>query len=555
MSLKLRTAFSLPSVAFVVTLGAIVACSLVGVGQVLQPTWRELFLFNGDSLTLALYAQSLFSGEPRDWTFSSQIFFFPEIVLYLICYALTPTLEWSFILNGLVNYWLYAFLLYKIASTVGASILLRLGFVLLASCLLLLYIALEQHAEVNVTALVTLFLFNTYYFGAILCSLLVAWMSCRVLAEPRQDKRFAYGLIAICSAATYFSNPMFLLQGAIPFTLTLAVIHCLRLSEKKVLYGLVVAMLAGVACGQIFRMVLSDHIGKSVGKYVHLRSFIEGLQGVGNNFAKVSQTLAGIVEYSIIICLLTTMIVIALRYVWVFRRSPRSTNGSVPQITSSALLFLVLFAALSACITIVGTIVSGNFLMRYFLPVALFPLFAILCFPLCTGIFYGKSSRVYFAACALLGIAAFGFALRTSPSMSNLSWISAAPYRESHSGIRCFNDLMAKHRFNAVGTFWSARTLDVYGNSGARVLQTNERFEPTLWLNNRATYKHLQVNGVIVSHVKDNVRYKGNIYPESTDVLGKPDKVYPCKDFDIYFYADGSGGDRYLAEQMKKLKR
>jgi hypothetical protein len=29
----------------------------------------------------------------------------------------------------------------------------------------------------------------------------------------------------------------------------------------------------------------------------------------------------------------------------------------------------------------------------------------------------------------------------------------------------------------------------------------------------------------------------------------------PCKDFDIYFYADGSGGDRYLAEQMKKLKR
>ena len=555
MSLKLRTAFSLPSVAFVFTLGAIVACSLVGVGQVLQPSWRELFLFNGDSLTLALYAQSLFSGEQRDWTFSSQIFFFPEIVLYLICYALTPTLEWSFILNACVNYWLYAFLLYKIATAVDANLFVRLGFVLLASCLLLLYIALEQRAVVNVTALVTLFLFNTYYFGAILGSLLVTWVSCRALAEPRHNKPVAYVTIAICSAATYFSNPMFLLQGAIPFVVSLLVMHWLKQSEKKVLYGLIVAMLLGVVGGQIMRMMLSEHIGKSVGKYVHLRSFIDGLQGVGNNFAKVSQTSAGVVEYSIIIFLLIATVAIALRYVWVVRRSLNHSNGSVPQATQSPLLFLVLFAALSACITIVGTIASGNFLMRYFLPVAMLPLFVILCLPLCTGMFYGKSSPVYFAACALVGIAVFGFALRASPPMSNFSWIFAGSFSESHSGIRCFNNHMAKHRFNTVGTFWTARTLDAYGTTGARVLQANERFEPTLWLNNRANYKHLQVNGVIVSHVKDNVRYKGNIYPESTDVLGKPDKVYLCKDFDIYFYADGSGGDRYLAEQMKKLKR
>ena len=139
--------------------------------------------------------------------------------------------------------------------------------------------------------------------------------------------------------------------------------------------------------------------------------------------------------------------------------------------------------------------------------------------------------------------------------MSDLSWISAARYSESHSGLRCFNEHMAKHRFNAVGTFWSARTLDAYGTTGARVLQANEHFEPTLWLNNRATYTHLKVNGVIVSHAIDNVRHKGNIYPDSTHVLGKPDKVYPCKDFDIYFYDDGSSGYRYLAEQMKKLKR
>ena len=76
-----------------------------------------------------------------------------------------------------------------------------------------------------------------------------------------------------------------------------------------------------------------------------------------------------------------------------------------------------------------------------------------------------------------------------------------------------------------------------------------------LIVDSSATYRHLQVNGVIVSHAIDHVRHKGNIYAESTDVLDKPDKVYPCKDFDIYFYEDGSGGFRYLAEQMKRLKR
>ncbi|MEY3740780.1 MAG: hypothetical protein RLZZ192_1456, partial [Pseudomonadota bacterium] len=80
----------------------VLGLSLLATGHLIQSNWQELFLFNGDSLTLALYAQSLFSGEVRDWTFSSQIFFFPEILLYLICYALAPTLESAFIFNAVI---------------------------------------------------------------------------------------------------------------------------------------------------------------------------------------------------------------------------------------------------------------------------------------------------------------------------------------------------------------------------------------------------------------------------------------------------------------------
>jgi hypothetical protein len=533
------------------TICSVIGTSLLAVGHLLNSRWLDLFLFNGDSLTLALYAKSLFSGEVRDWTFSSQIFFFPEIFIYLLCYALTPTIEWSFILNALINYWLFAFFLYKIAGAVGAAIWVRTGFVVLASCLLLLYCSLEQKAEVNVTALVTLFLFNTYYFGAILCALLIAWLSCCALNGTRFDRKPVYGLVAVCSAMTYFSNPMFLLQGAIPYVLCLLYMRWSRTIENGVSRWLIVAMVLGVVTGQLMRLYFSEHVGKAIGKYVHLKSFLEGLQGVGNNLGRVAETSAGILEFSIIGGLFMLSTVLACVYI---RSTARRPAFSITY-PGSAFLFLVLFSAFSACITLVGTIVSGNFLMRYFLPIALLPVFVLLTAVLALRAEHGAKGKAYFLVCATLGLAMVTFAWRSSPALGNFSWLSAAPNSESHPGVRCFNELMTKKSFNVVGTFWSTRTLDAYSKTEARALQVNERFEPTLWLNNRDTYRSLKINGVIVSRPTDNVRQKGAIYAEQTHTLGTPESIFTCKDFDIYYYDDNSKGYTQLAEQLKKLKR
>ncbi len=529
----------------------VITVSLLAVGQVLQSNWNDLFLFNGDSLTLALYAKSLFSGELRDWTFSSQIFFFPEIFIYVICYAITPNLEWSFILNGLVNYWLYIFLLYCIASAVGANLWVRCGFTVLTSCLILLYCSLEQGAEVNVTALVTLFLFNTYYFGAILCALCVTWICCGVLNGNQFARRYGYGLILGLSAMTYFSNPMFLLQGAMPFVACLAFMRWTLQIDKNTSRGLVVSMIAGVLIGQVMRMIFSDHVGKSIGKYVHLRSVIDGLQGFGVNLARVADSTTGIVEYSIIAGLLIVSLAVAVRHLGTHQRA---RNMSVAP-ASQALLFLVLFTAFSACIPLVGTLVSGNYLMRYFLPIALFPVFVLLTTFQHVQQGNGAVVRRYFGLCLITGIAMVAMTIGRSNSGVDLSWLLDARYSQHHEGIRCFNGHMSDKPFNSVGTFWSTRTLDAYSTTRARALQVNERFEPTLWLNNRATYKDVAINGVIVSRPQGNFRQKGNIYAEDTRTLGSPDRILPCKDFDIYFYADGSPGFTQLAEQMKKLKR
>lgn len=529
----------------------VIAVSLLAVGQVLQSNWNDLFLFNGDSLTLALYAKSLFSGELRDWTFSSQIFFFPEIFIYVICYALTPNLEWSFILNGLVNYWLYVFLLYRIASAVGADLWVRCGFVVLTSCLLLLYCSLEQGAEVNVTALVTLFLFNTYYFGAILCAVCVTWICCGVLNGNQFARRYGYGLILALSAMTYFSNPMYLLQGAVPFVACVVFMRWHLQVDKNISRGLVVSMIAGVLIGQVMRMIFSDHVGKSIGKYVHVRSLIDGVQGFGANLARVADSTPGIVEYSFIAGILVVSLAVALRHLGAHRRA---RHWSVAP-ASQAFLFLVLFVALSACITLVGTLVSGNYLMRYFLPVALLPVFVLMTAFQQAQLGSGAFVHRYFGLCVMASIAMVAITIGRSNTAVNFSWLFDARYSQSHEGIRCFNGHMSNEPFNAVGTFWSTRTLDAYSTTRARALQVNERFEPTLWLNNRATYKDVAINGVIVSRPQGHDRQKGTIYAEDTRPLGSPDKILACKDFDIYFYADGSPGFSQLAEQMKKLKR
>ena len=528
-----------------------IVVSLLAIGQVLQSNWNDLFLFNGDSLTLALYAKSLFSGELRDWTFSSQIFFFPEIFIYVICYALTPNLEWSFILNGLVNYWLYIFLLYRIASAVGADLWVRCGFAVLATCLLLLYCSLEQGAEVNVTALVTLFLFNTYYFGAVLCALCVTWICCCVLNGNQFAKRYGYGMILALTAMTYFSNPMFLLQGAMPFVACILFMRWYLQIDKNISRGLIISMISGVLLGQVMRMIFADHVGKSIGKYVHLRSVIDGAQGFSTNLARVFETTTGTVEFLIIGGLLITAIGVATRYFGTESRIRNFSDASANQ----ALLFLVLFSVASSCITLIGTLVSGNSLMRYFLPVALLPVFVLLTAFHQTLMASGVAVRRYVSLCVIIGIAMVAFVCGRPNTTASFSWLFNARYSQSHVGLGCFNRHMSEKPFNVVGTFWTTRTLDAYGSTRARALQVNERFEPTLWLNNRATYRDLAINGVIVSRAQDALRQKGSIYAEETRTLGSPDRIFACKDFDIYYYADGSPGFNQLAEQMKKLKR
>src|SRR5688500_16305644 len=94
-----------------VTLLAVAGLIHIGISS----EWRDIYLYSGDSTTLAAFIKSIQSGETLNWIFSSQIFLFPEAILYGISFLLTQSIHGSLVLNAIINVLLAYTLFYWIA--------------------------------------------------------------------------------------------------------------------------------------------------------------------------------------------------------------------------------------------------------------------------------------------------------------------------------------------------------------------------------------------------------------------------------------------------------
>jgi hypothetical protein len=538
-------------------LGSILLCSLIATGHLLLTPWRDLYLFNADSLTLALFAKSLLSGEALSWKFSSQIFFFPELFLYIFCYVLTPSIEWSFIANSFVNLWLWVALTYLLARAIGLTRLNGLLVAVISAAWIAFCVVLEPQPYVNVTALVTLILFNTYYFGAVLTTIAVALLTCLLINdEPRDRSKAAIrkililSLAVVLSALTYFSNPMFLLQCSIPFLVTLGLFRFLSKITKEFFYLLALTQCLALGLGQALRYIFREHIGRSTNRYIHLKSFVEGIDGVLENLRLAFSTFHSALEYACVGTLLLLSGWVALN---LFKDALRDARLKQALACSSS-QFCLLFLSLSAWLTLLGTIVSGNFLMRYFLPVGLFPLLVVVYF--CSKRYARLGSRFKLLLLPLMlctPVILWSISNAIETNSASFAWLTQWRGVEHYEPVQCFNRHMKKEHFNAVGSFWTSRALDGYGSPSSRVLQVSETLEPVHWLTNRANFQSIKINGVIVNRKgPDRAKVSGNIYQDDVVALGAPANIFRCNDFDIYFYPDDSEGFKTLSRLVRR---
>ncbi|QWD66572.1 hypothetical protein [Polynucleobacter sp. MWH-Aus1W21] len=544
-------------------IGAVSFCMLslavLVVGHLLLTSWRDIFFFNSDSLTLPLLLKSILSGETFEWRFSSQLFFFPEAFLYFVSAGLTPTVEWALILNAFINFLLVFTLLLWIGALSGLDFIGRLVFTVCGAVLISIYIVLEPTPAVNQTALVSLSLFNTYYFGVILASYFVLAINlCFLKDDSDSSGRSLSSLLLACAgvlilALTYGSNPLFLLQCSLPLLICLLGIYFFRGISKRTLVELIGLQLMGLFLGQCLRWYFSDSIGRSVDRYVDIKAIFQSSKLFSENIKLIWSSPVSKIEYLLIV-LVICVACFSMAHAW---RSflMRRKGVSIESCTfNRPLLLLASFSLIAPLFAAVGVLASGNYLMRYFLPLAFFPILA-------TAYLIGiavnsldRGTKPFLVGCVCFFLGAPGalalIANSVSPGSGSFLW-----WTQSHSfslpqSIACVNERFRGGSINLVASFWTSRPIDLYTSAPVRVLQVGPGLKPYYWMNNQAPYKMIQVSGVIVDKPEGTQKWPGYLYEEDLPALGQVSDRVDCERVSIYLFNRDTEGFKKIQQML-----
>jgi hypothetical protein len=522
------------------------AAAAIAVTHLLYTPWANLYLYDGDSLVLALLEKSLRAGEAFQWTLSSQMFLFPEGLLYLISRALAPSIKAAFVINTVINVALLFYLFYFLALSIFREKSKSAFFALSAMCVVLFYMLCEPRPDPN-RAFVTFYLLNTYYYGVIVAALTLLLIYSALIQQTSGGNaletlknRVLLIVAMLITALTYFSNPLLLLQFSAPL-LAAALLMFLCKKLRPMEFGLIAGTQAiGLAAGYAARIVCSNHVGNTVASYFHFDNIVGSARAFAAMLQGSVRHVGSALEYAAMAGILALAIFMAA-----YLARQGKTGASAPrQSTDSVVLLLVLFAIASAAGTFLGVSLTGNTQLRYLLPVALFPVLAFI------AVVHASNKIDYSRLAAIpagLIIAVLVIYLPVSTARADRPGIFAAS-----PDVDCYNHYMAELPFNAVGGFWTSRALDLYSNAGTRVLQIGGGLHHRLWMNNNAPYFTLAFNGVIVDKPQNGARKADSNYIESIQPLGPPAKIFRCKAYDIYYYADGSDGFKRLNQLIKE---
>ena len=532
----------------------------VVVGHIVLTSWRDIFFFNSDSLTLPLLLRSVLAGEVFQWRFSSQLFFFPEALLYFISALLTPSIEWALILNALFNFLLVVGLLIWLGALSGLSFIGRLAFTLFGATIISLYIVLEPTPAVNQTALVSLSLFNTYYFGVILSSFFVLAINLHLISlglactQKSRSAQFLAGTGVLVLALTYGSNPLFLLQCSLPLLICLFGLYKLKGISRSTFIALLGIQAIGLFLGQCLRWYFSDAIGRSVSRYIDIKSILQSFKLFTENAKLIWASPASRLEY-LLILLMLCLAFFCMVYLWRRFCSGRDEISQDCQSFNIPLLLLVSFSFIAPFFSAFGVLASGNYLMRYFLPLAFFPILAAsywIGLAVNAFKFTGRPLLIGYACLALCAPISLVFTANyVSPgSGSLLWWTQSQPFLLPQS-VTCVNERFRNSPINLVASFWTSRPIDLYTSAPVRVLQVGPGLKPYYWMNNQAPYKTIQqVSGVIVDKPEGTQKWPGYLYEEDLPALGQISDRVDCERLSIYLFNRDTDGFKKIQHML-----
>jgi hypothetical protein len=521
------------------------AASLFEIGRALLGDWRNIFLFNGDSIVLPLFNQSLHSGEPSAWVFSSQTFFFPEFPIYWLVSILFPAVAVSLVANALVNLLLLYVLFRIIVGFSRARAAIQIALAIASTVVFIVYSLTERLAFiippglVHPSSIATLYLVTTYYYGVIVVGLAVValtlWLTRSFSFAPSTLRRtlLFIGVVGALTAISTYSDPLFLLQFEIPAGGALLILHLARRVTLRWFLIIELPQIVGTALGFAFRAVFARYIGGSIASYF---GFSQSGQA-----ATVLRVVVGIwasnpfgrVKLSLLV------VMIAIPIIYLARAAVRSRRGRLPGSDPFA-LFIMAFILISVVTLICGQIVTGQNFTRYLEPLFIFPELAILLLARQEGLATALdrwSIRHRSGALRLIAIFAL-LSIGTSVALSSLSVsrVMAAVRNPEAPGQVCLDNWLGKSDANGVGSFMITRALKLYGDQNGQLLQVYmaPNMKVWAWMNNLASY-HDRTFSYLLVDPYDITR------KDALATAGDPTSITNCGVFKIYDYAGASG--------------
>ncbi len=491
----------------------VVLAALVVLGQFVGNAWGQLLLFNGDSQLMPMLARSFTRDEHFHWVFSSPLFFFTELPVYLVCHLLAPSVQWAVITNAVLNVVIVYVLVRCLASRLGLSIRTGIAASLTVTFLTLTCMLLESGVSSRDEGMATFVMFSTYYVGVlhIGLALLVLLAPLRSLEHrrPRIELAAAGMLVALGGA----SDPLLLLQVVAPLLAVVIVLAARRLLPPRVAAWELATLAGGTGLALLARAtVLRQFIVSDVGSYLRggdLEISLRKLGEVLTDMANGSQ----VFELVLVLVAMLTAVVVAMR------TSPRTEPGHA---------FVAWFAAVSGPVVLAMVVVASNVESRYLMPMALFPLLSIVAAAPQTAA--GRRRHV------LTGMMAAVLVVVGVTAMTEVGSVRALASSEPN-GLQCLETAAADHEATAgVSYFWRARALDVYG--GPRVMQVLNTFEAHKWLTNVGAYRSQDFSFVVADGpvMGKNARTR----------IGRPTGITECGWFQVFFYDPGSPGHQRL---------
>jgi hypothetical protein len=498
-------------------LGVVVASAVIGAVTALiflvraggdpadGATWPISWeLRSSDNGPLFQFMQDVVAGRPLDWSFSPQVFVFPELPLSGIAFALAA--------GDVYGYYLAVAVLDAMALFLALLALVRvlrraepLGSAVLAAAVAM--VPLLVLPLVGTSWILSFHLAPTYYIGMYLALILGPVL----LLARTTAVRIAVGAAL---ALTVASNPLTLVFAG-PGLVVALVLWMRRFgllgTRRPALWVGGVLVTAGV-----LRLVFSPLQGTSPLTYVDLEVFRGRLAGIWPYFSfQARDPAAGVIlalGLALALVCLAAALVAAVAW-WRGVRKPR-----VPLI---AVVYLGLVPLGGLAATFAALITH----YYYFWPVLILPFALVLLALPRVAIPAATASGAVLVVAVALGVGL----------TSNLGTVDRYFGYRNHETI-CLDTAVPGELGYA--TFSDARRLSLTSQTGVRLIQIESDGEPSLWLTNRSypasrAGTFFYVNGLGDERVLDSGRL--------IERFGAPDAVRSCAESqEIWLYTDAA---------------